>query len=381
MQLFVNERQSRTAQAEREKTVKKYSTNNRHLNSTTKLVQLAKLYMIVSKSHSSKIKKHRRSHHILNKMFMFDPSLRLRLVTVVGVLLSAVHVQRGSALPSSAASNKNNNILKVLILRHGQSDANAANVIQGSGYVSRLTQLGQDQARQAAMGAFTDDDIDAVYCSPLGRAQKTWQIMKETLPGAFDNLEATTLQDLREIDFYDWEGLDKTNLAKLFPDSFRAWKQSLPHELVVYESAPHTSEPTKHYPLLEMWERADQVWNEIFEREAILFSSASSSTNTKKNKCILVVAHGSLGQALLGTAMGWDATYFRQYTFPNCGIAEIEWNLDNIHNDDAVPQHRRPRASRWKWRWPNQKSHGWRSLETAQLQKAEGVHEGASRSG
>jgi broad specificity phosphatase PhoE len=117
----------------------------------------------------------------------------------------------------------------------------------------------------------------------------------------------------------------------------------------------------ERYPLLELWARADQLWDEIFqlEQSASLDDNADDSpSNTKKAS--LIVAHGSLGQALLGTAMGWDATRFCDHEFPNCGMAEIEWNFDNgsATNKESPT---RPLATRWRWKWPVP-SQGWSSL-------------------
>ncbi|EJK59289.1 hypothetical protein THAOC_20507, partial [Thalassiosira oceanica] len=41
----------------------------------------------------------------------------------------------------------------------------------------------------------------------------------------------------------------------------------------------------------------------------------------------LIVAHGNLGQALLGTAMGWDASGFNdpESVFGNCGLCEVDF--------------------------------------------------------
>ena len=54
----------------------------------------------------------------------------------------------------------------------------------------------------------------------------------------------------------------------------------------------------------------------------------------------LLVCHGSLGQALLCTALGLGESAWRTHEFPNCGLVEIEWP------EEA------PRASRWRWRLP-----------------------------
>ena len=65
---------------------------------------------------------------------------------------------------------------KVFLLRHGQTDANAGGVIQGSADFSRLTDLGKQQAKEAysAISSNAEDfRILSIYCSPLTRARQT----------------------------------------------------------------------------------------------------------------------------------------------------------------------------------------------------------------
>jgi broad specificity phosphatase PhoE len=88
----------------------------------------------------------------------------------------------------------------------------------------------------------------------------------------------TVLPNLREIDFYDWQDCDKTILQQAFPDSWKAWKAGDPYGLIVQESSSSSNSVQgqndydaeqkrpvmmEHRPLLELWERADQVWDEI----------------------------------------------------------------------------------------------------------------------
>jgi probable phosphoglycerate mutase len=225
------------------------------------------------------------------------------------------------------------------VLRHGQTDANANEIEQGSADFSRLTELGREQATNAYQALVDTRRVTSIYTSPLTRARQTLDQLRQA-----DDLMATqkilpstdlVLNDLREIDQYDWQGQSYSELERKFPESWMAWQRGDPNKMKVLDS----STDTEHYPILEMYERADRVWDEILAIE-------QRSNDDDKCRIALIVAHGNLGQALLGTAMGWDASKFNDESsvFGNCGMAEIEFlDLDT-----------RPRkvASRWRWRWP-----------------------------
>lgn len=284
-------------------------------------------------------------------------SAAVSLFIFLVILAASTPVATGMAPPAPPPpSSSCDNLFRVLLLRHGQTDANAGGVIQGSSDISRLTDLGRQQAARVVQALRHDDDRDgspllvsAVYLSPLTRVQETFQVIKEEMSS--DRLpNAVTLENLREIDFYDWESRDKNDLQQMFPVSWRAWKEGNPDDLIVYEQGVMA-----HKPLLELWERADTVWDEIFALQNTV------GKNPLPSKSILIVAHGSLGQALLGTAMGWDAAYFRQHEFPNCGMAELIWDNASVQaNEDT-----RPLATKWRWKWP-EISNEWCTREKAQ---------------
>ena len=90
------------------------------------------------------------------------------------------------------------NTLIVLLIRHGQTVANVKGLIQGQGDTP-LTDIGKKSTiiKSNKLRFF---DISAVYCSDLGRAVRTYEILHETqqsLP------EANFNSELREIDFGD----------------------------------------------------------------------------------------------------------------------------------------------------------------------------------
>lgn len=283
----------------------------------------------------------------------------------------------GSTQTATATSTAAIRSFRALILRHGQTDANADDVIQGSANFSRLTSLGKEQAR-AALAALsptaTDKNnknsaykVDTIYCSPLTRARETLQELRAsqkslgmTSNGWTIPMESEIiLPNLREIDFYDWEGKSKEELEVSFPVEWQAWSNGDPHNLIVMETQKQDSGDKviiPHYPLLELWQRAETVWGEIWNHQ---IAETSTGLVGGESNCfdstVLIVAHGSLGHALLSTAIGSGPEKFRRYEFPNCGMVEIEWNHVpiewNSSNNSPVQKHR-PLATSWRWIWP-----------------------------
>ncbi|KAL7524650.1 hypothetical protein ACHAWF_001036, partial [Thalassiosira exigua] len=222
----------------------------------------------------------------------------------------------------------------------------------GSADFSRLTELGRRQAADA-FGALRGDDVAAVasvYSSPLTRARDTLGELRrqdELLLAKVLPPTESVLNDLREIDLYDWQGVAYDDLEAKFPSSWRAWREGNPEEMIVFETRESSDAPLERYPLLELWERADRVWDEIFLQEQQRHQRAGCEGVKGVERTALIVAHGNLGQALLGTAMGWDANYFHVHDFPNCGMAEIDFSYCN----------KRPKqADRWRWRWPRKEA-------------------------
>ena len=206
--------------------------------------------------------------------------------------------------------------MRYLILRHGQTDHNRDGIIQGSSDVSVLTDQGVAQAQAAgtALAQLTDLTIARTFLSPLTRAQQTFELLRDgcALPAP------TTLDDLREIDLHSWEGREKAQLQIECPAAYAAWK-----------SDPTAMEVDGRRPLVDLWARArGRVW------PAVRCGGGGTRGAT------LLVCHGSLGQALLCTALGLGEAAWQAHEIPNCGLVEIDWPAGEM------------RASRWRWRLP-----------------------------
>ncbi|MBI5815713.1 MAG: histidine phosphatase family protein [Nitrospinae bacterium] len=100
-----------------------------------------------------------------------------------------------------------NETLNVILIRHGQTQANACGVAQGQ-TDSALTQEGvAETLRKAAI--LNGHVFHAVYCSDLPRAMATMRIVRNAIPGL---PEPAFTPQLREIDFGDYSGMDKERI-------------------------------------------------------------------------------------------------------------------------------------------------------------------------
>lgn len=90
------------------------------------------------------------------------------------------------------------------LLRHGQSEANAQQIVAGS-HDSPLSELGRSQARLAGQNAKRFFQIDLIVSSPMKRALETAQIIASSLGISTESI--VILNDLRERDLGTLEGL------------------------------------------------------------------------------------------------------------------------------------------------------------------------------
>jgi broad specificity phosphatase PhoE len=105
--------------------------------------------------------------------------------------------------------------MKLILVRHGETEWNKQRRIQGSRSDTRLSQEGLKEADRLA-AALRTERIDAIYSSPLKRAAETAQIVAEAL-----KLRIQLFDELREIDVGELDGLFERELTGRYQD---AWK-------------------------------------------------------------------------------------------------------------------------------------------------------------
>ena len=82
--------------------------------------------------------------------------------------------------------------------------------------------------------------FDAIYTSPLQRAQQTGQAIREQLSG--DIPEAKIFESLKEVGLPLWEGMLFSDVQTQYPEQYQQWSQA-PHLLKMdVESDGQTTE-------------------------------------------------------------------------------------------------------------------------------------------
>ena len=114
--------------------------------------------------------------------------------------------------------------MRLILLRHGETDWNALDRYQGHTDIE-LNAEGERQARRAAGGPVGDLLEDAeelvAVCSPLARARRTAEIVLQARVGA---ASVAVDPELMELAGGEWEGLELSAIAERWPDEHRLWR-------------------------------------------------------------------------------------------------------------------------------------------------------------
>jgi len=96
--------------------------------------------------------------------------------------------------------------MKLILVRHGESEANAKNILPGSDDGGKLTTKGIEQAKKAGKELKEKYKIDMIFCSPLKRAVETLENILIEYP-----IEAPVFMCklLEERDYGEYSGLDE----------------------------------------------------------------------------------------------------------------------------------------------------------------------------
>lgn len=226
---------------------------------------------------------------------------------------------------------------RVIIVRHGQSSYNIKKIIQGRCDESVLTEKGSADAEKVGK-ALSNFRFDAIYSSPLQRAYQTATIIQSYLPNTPELQKSTGLM---EIDLPLWEKLAKEEVKEKFADDYRCWKQ---HPEQFCMNLPTANSSEKYYPVLALYEQAQQFWQEILPRH--------------QDGTILIVAHNGINRCLISSAIGVPAAGYHSIQQSNCGInvlnftgvwgepVQLESLNQTSHLGDALPTLRENRGLR-----------------------------------
>ncbi len=181
----------------------------------------------------------------------------------------------GDALPAPREGNRG---LRLLLVRHGETEWNRVSRFQG-GIDVPLNDNGRAQAQQAAE-FLKDIPIDFAVSSPMLRPKETAETVLQYHPNV--NLE---LQEaFKEINHGLWEGKLESEIKQEYADLLRQW-----------QTAPETVQMPNGENLQQVWDRAIACWNEIIN---------SAQVSDSELKTGLVVAHDAINKVILCHVLG-----------------------------------------------------------------------------
>lgn len=187
----------------------------------------------------------------------------------------------------------------VIMVRHGQSVANAENRFAGHSDFE-LTDVGREQATLAAKFYSKELHPDVIYSSDLKRAHNT------ALPFAdIYRLPINDREGLREIYAGKWEGLPVARIAELYTDDLLTWQNDFSH-----------ARCTDGESVRELYFR---IVNEVL-----------TLIKSNPSKTLLITTHATPIRAIQAYSSGLGAERINEIKFVrNSSLNIFEYNFEN----------------------------------------------------
>lgn len=189
----------------------------------------------------------------------------------------------------------------LILIRHGQTEANVEGRWEGWSD-GTLTPSGWAQARSVAHRLAAEcGRITVLYSSPLRRALQTAAVIGEAL-----ELQPVSVNDLREMDFGELDGISLDEMKAQHPTLFACWKDRADMEF--------------------KWPGGERRIN-FFRRIAC---ACDCILALHPDDSVMIVSHGGTLRALLAHLLPGELNQWWEYALDNCGITRV--NVDGKGN-------------------------------------------------
>lgn len=168
---------------------------------------------------------------------------------------------------------------RIYLIRHGETTLSAEDRFSGGTDID-LSEVGMWQASCLAK-RLADDNVTAVYCSPMRRTRQTAAIISEPY-----HLAPIPREGLREIHHGRWETMLRREVEELYPEEYAAWQED-----------PFTFAPEGGESGLVVMARALPVIREIVVAHT--------------GQTVAIVSHKATIRLILSSLLGFDARGYR----------------------------------------------------------------------
>lgn len=189
-----------------------------------------------------------------------------------------------------------NNITRLFLIRHGETEANLEKRYQGLTDYG-LNERGISQAEKVGF-RLAREPLSIIYSSTLKRARETAEKI-----AVHHNLEVITVETLKELNFGNWEGLTAEEIGRLYPEIFQKWTKG------EFDIQIPGGENRKLF-----LERINQAISTIIEEH--------------QGQTVAVVTHGGPIKSIICQSLGTEPRAFWNFRQDNGAINLIEYNQD-----------------------------------------------------
>lgn len=191
--------------------------------------------------------------------------------------------------------------MKLIFIRHGQTDWNVQGKIQGS-YDSELNATGIEQAMSLSEKLFNlNYKFSKIYSSPQKRALKTAEILSKS-----SNVDYISVKDLQEMNMGKWEGLSWREVEENYPNEYKEW-----HLNRRYTKTPEGES------YQDMLERVLKAIHKIIN---------------ENNENVVIVSHSAVIMCLQCYVTNTPFNEMLKFKTKTATITEIDSNLFNSNN-------------------------------------------------
>lgn len=247
--------------------------------------------------------------------------------------------RRYSNISSTSAGYRSS--LRILIIRHGETDHNVEGIIQGQ-LDTDLNEMGRKQAYLVAQ-SLANEHIDEVYSSPLKRAKDTAKAIVDQHPNRkYDRMQFWYDKRLKERGFGSLEGR-KYDRSKPKRDSIDGIEQT---DVFCARLASFLSDAVVQSAPFEQ-AKTDSDWVDEPDINATTYLAESSGISQTSgpppqlnragcSRTIAIVAHGAaisamVGNVLLDTGIAAMSAGVQRTRIWNCSVTEVIVNdVDNL---------------------------------------------------
>jgi broad specificity phosphatase PhoE len=187
---------------------------------------------------------------------------------------------------------------KIYLIRHGQTEWNRRQTFRGIIDIP-LNERGHREA-EAILEAMKDNNISAIYTSPLRRSMETAKPIEK-----FFHLKIFPVKGLIDINYGDWQGLTIDDVKKRYKEQYNQWVKT---------------------PNLIRFPNGETL-DEVQERS---FCAFKDIVKENPGKTIVIIPHRVINKVLLCALLGLNNSHFWEIRQDTGCINLIEYSNDRF---------------------------------------------------